>query len=62
MNEEIYLYKVTPYTFSPFYVAAKNQDDAVGKLYAYLSVVQPDGIEWHNTHKYNVQYIDHIVL
>ena len=62
MKEQLYLYKVTPPTFNPFYVAATDQGNAVGKLYAYLSEVNPPGSDWHDTHKYNVQYIDHIVL
>jgi hypothetical protein len=63
MNGITFLYAVKPNGYTKtFHVAAANQDDAVGKLYAYLSELQADGHEWRDTAKYDVLYIDAVIL
>ena len=63
MNGITFLYAVKPNGYTKtFHVAATNQDDAVGKLYAYLSEHQAGGHEWRDTAKYDVLYVDAVIL
>ena len=56
-EEKTNLYQVTPPECDTFSVIAKNQQDAVNKLYAYLSYMDaPNREAWQDPNRYDVIY------